>query len=159
MGSTGKCIHCSFGEQAENEVCKETGNWQKFQCILPSDSTDSELAPADAIFEMKSCRYTDFDEGVHMIQLQTFCLLMGLLSLVSMKKQKRLTLSMFDRRKQQGGAIVTTGTSRSTSRSNSITGSSKLNREEDEIEFTPMTNQRRERLPLVANEFDRMEII
>ena len=79
-------------------------------------------------------------------QFQILCLVIGVLSIVSVKKQKKLSLSMFERRKQQGAAVV--------SRSNPITGSNKRNDEED-IEFTPMTNQQRERVPLVA----RMEII
>ena len=64
----------------------------------------------------------------------------------SVKKQKKLSLSMFDRRKQQGG-------SNNGGSSNGV-GSNKRNDEED-IEFTPMTNQQRERVPLVA----RMEVI
>ena len=52
---------------------------------------------------------------------------------------------MFDRRKQGG--------SNNGGSSNGV-GSNKRNDEED-IEFTPMTNQQRERVPLVA----RMEVI
>jgi hypothetical protein len=89
-----------------------------------------------------------------------FCLLIGVLSIISVKKQKRLSSSIFDRRKQRGGANTNTNTNNVWS--NSMNGSNKrgnsrssISDDEDEIEFTPMTNQQRERVPLV----ERLEII
>jgi len=80
-----------------------------------------------------------------------FCFLIGSLSIISLRKQKRLSTSLFDRRKQQAANAV---------RPTSTVGSSKRSvgrivEDDGEIEFTPMTNQERERVPLV----ERMEII
>lgn len=159
----GTCMHCTFTEQKVYDVCQETGRWQKFECILPGDSkttTGSEEESQDSMYKMKSCKYTDLEGGVAMIQLQMFCLLIGVLSIISVKKQKRLSSSIFDRRKQRGGANTNTNTN--TVWSNSMNGSNKrgnsrssISDDEDEIEFTPMTNQQRERVPLV----ERLEII
>jgi len=124
-----KCLQCTFSEQRTYDACVATGRWQKFKCSGPDE--------AEAKYEMRSCKHTDFDNGLVMFQFQIFCLLIGALSIVSVKKQKKLSLSMFDRRKQQGKA-----------RTSDTMGSNKRS-EEDGIEFTPMTNQQRERVPLV----------
>mmetsp|Transcript_27003 Transcript_27003/g.63393 ORF Transcript_27003/g.63393 Transcript_27003/m.63393 type:complete len:308 (+) Transcript_27003:213-1136(+) len=150
----GKCELCMYSDHRAEEVCRETGRWQKFECLLPDDSksagTEGEPS-SDPAFKMKSCKHTDFDEGVAMLQFQSFCLLIGSLSLVSVRRQKRLSSSLFDRRKQHGPNAA---------RSNPTAGSTKravgrIVEDYDEIEFTPMTNQERERAPLV----ERMEII
>ncbi len=61
-----KCMECSFSEQKSFDVCKETGKWQKFKCIMPG-STGSEDEDSDARFEMMSCKHTDFDNGIAMV--------------------------------------------------------------------------------------------
>jgi len=150
----GKCELCTFSEQRTEETCRETGKWQNFECILLGDSKltrTEEESSADSAYIRKTCKYTDFDEGMAMFRLQIFCLLIGVLSIVSVRKQKRLSSSIFDRRKQHGPNFV---------RSNSNVGSSRRAgsrsvEDDEEIEFTPMTNQKRERAPLV----ERMEII
>ena len=138
-----RCTQCTFTEINTYEACAETGKWQKFKCSGPKEDSDDG---AFSKYEMKSCKHTDFENGVAMFQFQIFCVLIGFLSLVSVKKQKKLSLSMFDRRKQQGS---NNGGNNTTVRSN------KRSDEEENIEFTPMTNQQRERVPLVA----RMEVI
>lgn len=139
----GKCTQCTFSEMKTYDACAETGKWQKFKCSGPQEEPEEGEKPR---YKMMSCKHTDFENGVAMFQFQIFCVLIGVLSLGSVKKQKKLSLSMFDRRKQQGG-------SNNGGSSNGV-GSNKRNDEED-IEFTPMTNQQRERVPLVA----RMEVI
>jgi len=159
----GKCMQCTFSEQKTYDVCHKTGRWQKFECIVPSDSNPSDPGTAeptsspDTRYEMKSCKYTDFDEGVAMLRLQMFSLLIGSLAIASVRKQKRLSLSMFDRRKQNP-ARSTSGVV-SGNRNNASRLSDNGNDDEDQIEFTPMTNQQRERVPLVEIKADRMEII
>lgn len=145
----GKCELCNFSEQKTEEACHETGLWQKFECRQTAGSKDE--SSSDSTFKMKSCKYTDFDEGIAMIQFQSLCLLIGSLSIMSVRKQKRLTSSLFDRRKHQGANAT---------RSNPTAGSNKKSigrivEDYDEIEFTPMTNQESERVSLV----ERMEII
>lgn len=163
----GTCMHCTFSEQKTYDVCLETGRWQKFECLLPSDS-NTEDESQDTMYKWKSCKHTDLEGGLAMFRLQTFCLLIGVLSIMSVKKQKRFSSSMFDRRKQRGGAETNSNTNANSNsntnavRSNAMTGSNMVGRsrstiadDEDEIEFTPMTNQQRERVPLV----ERLEII
>lgn len=143
----GQCTQCTFSEQKTYEACKETGKWQEFKCFLPGENTGSE--DEDVKVEMHSCKYTDFDNGLAMLQLQLFCLLIGGLAIVSVKRQKTVSMSIFDRRKQKGAP------------SNSNMGHSKRSDHvrsadiEEDIEFTPMTNQQRERESLVAH----MEVI
>lgn len=148
-----KCTQCTFSEQRSFDICKETGKWQKFKCIMPGETgTESGDDDPDYREETRSCKYTDFDNVFAMFQLQFFCLFIGVLSIISVKKQKKLSMSMFDRRKQQGATSL---------RENNNVGNNKRSDghiaydDEEDIEFTPMTNQQRERVPLVA----RMEII
>jgi len=148
-----KCTHCTFSDQKLNDVCHETGRWQKFECI-PKDESNSDEENPDPHYVMKSCKYTDFDEGVAMIRLQIFCLLIGSLSMISVRKQKRLFSSMFDRRKQGANGARSNATAGSSKR-----GSARIADDDEEIEFTPMTNQQREMTPLVESESVRMEII
>jgi len=150
----GKCEACSYSELRTEEACHETGKSQLFECILPGDSKSTgteDEASVDSTFIRKSCKYTQFEEEMAMFRLQLICLAIGLLSVASVRKQKRMSVSMFDRRKQQGAASL---------RSNSNPGSlrrsgSRIGEDDEEIEFTPMTNQQRERVSLV----ERMEII
>jgi len=158
-------MECTFSEQKTYEACRATGKWQKFGRTTESSET---------IFEMKSCKYTDFDEGFAMFQFQIFCLLIGCLSFMSVRKQRRVSSSIFDRRKQQGAS----NNSNSNSNNSIINGSARskssatngkmsttravedgCNDDEDEIEFTPMTNQEKERVPLMEIQAEHMEII
>jgi hypothetical protein len=62
-----KCTHCTFSDQKLNDVCHETGRWQKFACVFADESDSDEENPAP-YYVMKSCKYTDFDEGVTMVR-------------------------------------------------------------------------------------------
>ena len=91
------------------------------------------------------------------VRLQVICLLIGGLAIVSVRKQNRLSASMFDRRKQQRTPAASTSTANNNNRGkrNSCIVTNNDD-EEHEIEFSTMTNQTtREMAPLVA----RMEII
>uniref|UniRef100_A0A6V0CDC4 Uncharacterized protein n=1 Tax=Pseudo-nitzschia australis TaxID=44445 RepID=A0A6V0CDC4_9STRA len=165
----GKCMECTFSEQKAYEACQVTGKWQKFECILAGEtatrrieqeasSTMSSSSSADALFKMKSCKYTNFDEGFAMFELQVFCLLIGCLAFMSIRKHKRLSSSMFDRRKQQGTNVSFAMRSKS-SVGNGKRSSACVLEDGDEIEFTPMTNQEKEKVPLMEIQADHMEII
>lgn len=52
----------------------------------------------------QSCRRTSSDEGFLVVQLQVFCLLLGVLACVSARKQKAASASLFDQRKARSGA-------------------------------------------------------
>ena len=49
----------------------------------------------------RSCARTKADEEYLMIRLQVFCLLLGVVSFASVRKQKAVTASLFDQRKIQ----------------------------------------------------------
>lgn len=149
----GKCTQCTFSEQKVYEACQVTGKWQRFECVVAGDAVEvrrMQDESTEAIFEMKSCKYTDFDEGIAMFELQIFCLLIGCLSFMTVRKHKRVSSSMFDRRKQQEAR------SKARTSANRVLGN---DGDEDEIEFTPMINQEKERVPLMEIQAAHMEII
>ena len=76
--------------------------------------------------------------------------MIGALAIISVKKQKRLSTSLFDQRKREATNTVANG-----NRSFSVSEN------DDEIEFTPMTNQQKEMVSLmeINNNNDHMEII
>lgn len=164
----GQCKRCSSSEQQEYKACRDTGRWVKFECIMTTETDNnnfllprSTAAAEDEILskislsekvDMRSCKYTEFDEEFTMIRLQIFCLLIGSLAIVSVKKQKRLSFSLFDQRKQQRA---------NTTANNGKRSSDFVTEDDEEIEFTPMTNQlQKEKVPLmeISNNV-HMEII
>jgi hypothetical protein len=50
--------------------------------------------------EIRSCKYTEADEEFAMVRLQMFCLLIGSMAFMSVKRQKKVSASLFDQRKQ-----------------------------------------------------------
>ena len=77
--------------------------------------------------------------------------MIGALAIISVKKQKRLSTSLFDQRKREATNTVVANGNRSFS----------VSENDDEIEFTPMTNQQKEMVSLmeINNNNDHMEII
>mmetsp|Transcript_1566 Transcript_1566/g.1668 ORF Transcript_1566/g.1668 Transcript_1566/m.1668 type:complete len:310 (+) Transcript_1566:46-975(+) len=159
--SVGKCEQCTFSEQKTYEACHDTGRWEKIECVFveatkmsSSFSTtedqeeDSESEISSKNIKMRSCKYTEFDEEFAMVRLQIFCFLVASLAIISVKKQKRLSTSLFDQRKQEANAI------------NSKRSSDCIVENDNEIEFTPMTNQKKEMVSLMEiNNNEHMEII
>jgi len=155
----GKCEQCTFSEQKTYEACHDTGRWEKFECIFveatkmssslsTTEEEESENKISTKNIQMRSCKYTEFDEEFAMVRLQIFCFLIGSLAIMSVKKQKRLSTSLFDQRKQEANAI------------NSKRSSDCIVENDNEIEFTPMTNQKKEMVSLMEiNNNEHMEII
>ena len=83
------------------------------------------------------------------IRLQIFCFLIGSLAIISVRRQKRISTSLFDQRKQQGRNTAATA-----KRSSEC-----ISENDDEIEFTPMMNQQKEKVPLMEIYDNDMEII
>jgi len=160
--SVGKCEQCTFSEQKTYEACHETSRWEKIECVFveatkisssfsttedQEEESESEIVSSKNI-KMRSCKYTEFDEEFAMVRLQIFCFLIGSLAIMSVKKQKRLSTSLFDQRKQEANAI------------NSKRSSDCIVENDNEIEFTPMTNQKKEMVSLMEiNNNEHMEII
>jgi hypothetical protein len=83
-------------------------------------------------------------------RLEIFCLLIGALAIISVRKQKRLSTSLFDQRKREATNTVANGRR----------SSDCVSENDDEIEFTPMTNQQKEMVSLMKiNNNNHMEII
>jgi hypothetical protein len=133
-----KCQQCTYSEQKDFEACKETGRWEKLQCATSTEQTVSTRT------KMMSCKYTDADQEFAMVRLQMLCFVIGSIAIMSVRKHKRLSVSLFDQRKQGGlgGGEQMNGTP---SKKNSML----VTANDEEIEFTPMTNQEREKVPLM----------
>ena len=82
------------------------------------------------------------------------CFLIGSLAIASVKRQKRLTASLFDQRKQGTAAADSGGPSTSSTSIPNKKRSNFITENDEEIEFTPMTNQQIEKVPLMEIKFD-----
>jgi len=155
----GECTICTGTERNTYEACKATGKWQKFECLVVSRKTEgtptdqAEQSPTDGVYKMLSCKRTPLDEQSTMFEVQVICLLMGVLSVLSVRREKRQSASMFDRRKH--GATA----SRTSTIGNNKRSSDYITKDDNEIEFTPMTNQQIEKIPLMAIQPDHMEVV
>jgi len=94
-----KCIpsgRCKLCNRSDLEGCEKTGKRQKYTCKFES------WTPAGIIFkskqEHKSCDKTDRDENIKMIRLQVVCLLIAIVSMLSVRKEKSANASLFEQR-------------------------------------------------------------
>ncbi|KAG7351727.1 cytidylyltransferase-like protein [Nitzschia inconspicua] len=152
-----KCQRCSFTDQQNYDSCKETGRWEKVEC---STDTVNGTSSSSSRFVMRSCKYTEADEDFAMVRLQMLCFLVGSIAVMSVRKQKRLSASLFDQRKQHGAVVVGATTNGNTNNKRNDSFVSSHDQDDDEIEFTPMTNQEREKVPLMEiNTEDDLEVV
>jgi hypothetical protein len=89
------------------------------------------------------------------VRLQMICVLLGGLAIMSVRRNKRLSASLFDQRKQGMDAGNNQTSSSSKGSKPDKKRSSYISENDEEIEFTPMMNQQQqqqqERVPLVLN--------
>jgi nicotinic acid mononucleotide adenylyltransferase len=144
----GKCEQCTFSEMKAYEACKETGRWEKYECKMSGE------VEASTRTEMRSCKYTESDEEFAMIRLQMLCFLIGSIAVASVRKQKRVSASLFDQRKQATNGAAQSNGIPSKKNSSFVTAN-----DDEEIEFTPMTNQEREMVPLTRISEEDLEVV
>ena len=70
------------------------------QCQIFAGGEADTASGGDDRKMYRSCARTKWDEEYLMVRLQVFCLLLGVLSIASLKKQKVATATLFDQRKQ-----------------------------------------------------------
>lgn len=134
-----KCEICTFTDQKTfADACKPTGRMQKFKCVEFEDEEESKGG-----IEMRSCKHTEADEEFAMIRLQMFCCLIGGMALMSVKRQKRVSASLFDQRKERQQESKRRG-----------------RRESDIIqEDVELTRMEQETVPLVESSSNPLEVI
>ena len=113
-----ECRLCSSSEKKTIDECKTTGIIQTVTCSkLKSGEDDDEeeeetggskkkrgrkktkFPSGKGRTIYKSCRRSEAEEQNLVVQLQVFCLLMGVLACISARKQKVANASLFDQRK------------------------------------------------------------
>lgn len=92
----GECELCREKAAFEgSEACNRTGRREKLECVELQD--EKEIKRYE-IFQ--SCARTASDEEFLMIQVQLLCVLIGLLSVLSARVEKKKSASLFDLRRQ-----------------------------------------------------------
>lgn len=119
---SGPCINCAGSESLSLTECMATSRKQAFRC-LPHDgesrrvlllfslttmiyvlgATESSDGPeqGDPLIVYRSCQRTEEDEEFRLLRFQLFCFMGGIASFVQVRKQKAVSASLFDQRKQQ----------------------------------------------------------
>jgi len=117
---------------------------QRFECFSnANDDADNEKSHERA--EIRSCERTQADEHFLMMQFMISCLVIGGVAVLSVRKQKRVSASLFDQRKF--------GAQQKPKRNTMVTAVSSV-ADEGEIEFSTMssTNSTMEEIaPLVTS--------
>lgn len=98
----GECELCPHGGRKSNdeEGCEETGRRQRFNCVVTEGDSGK---PIKSRKEYRSCRRTRADEQFLMVRMQAICALLGTLSLISVRRQKLRSASLFDQRRPPRG--------------------------------------------------------
>jgi len=139
-----KCEMCSFSDQKAVPVCKETGRREKRECVA-HDGDDSK-----SYEDWFSCKYTDADEQFAMVRFQMICVVLGSMALISVRRLKRVTASLFDKRKM--AAREESRKAKEKRRSSEYVES----HQDEEIEFSRIDQ---ETVPLVDTSSNPLEII
>lgn len=87
-----ECELCERGQLANNE-CEETGRHIKWSCNEEDENED--------IIEYTSCKRTRIEEEYNVVRFEAVCLLISLFSLRSVRREKLLSESLFDKLKRQ----------------------------------------------------------
>lgn len=89
------CKVCSTSEREEIDVCSETGKYVAFKC--GNYHHDAIVGSTWTTYD--SCKSTRAEEEFALVRLQMFCLLLGAMAFASVRRQKMLHASLFDRRR------------------------------------------------------------
>jgi hypothetical protein len=84
------CHRCTDGDRRDHPECQSTGIISITKC-----STEEEES---VIYQV--CQRTKADDEFLMIQLQMFCLLLGVVSFLSVRRQRTTASSLFDQRQR-----------------------------------------------------------
>jgi len=89
-----ECAYCSDYKNDASDECKATGRRERIECNFLSSETSEEENER----KYRSCRRTKKDDELLVMQLQLMCLLTSYFSLLSMRREKLKSVSLFDQR-------------------------------------------------------------
>jgi hypothetical protein len=96
-----ECELCEEGPQRQSGTkgCEETGKHRKWSC--PKHDDDEEEDEEEYDIEYRSCKRTTIEEEYNVIRFEALCLLISLFSLRTVRREKLLNESLFDKLKRQ----------------------------------------------------------
>jgi len=97
----GECMPCQGNTKDMHtpDVCSETGRREKVLC---TETKNGAFTIKRTFERYQSCTRITVDEQFRLIQFEIVCLLIGMISIVSIKRQKRASASLFDQRRTSG---------------------------------------------------------
>lgn len=126
------CRRCTDGDRRDHPECQSTGIVSIVKCL-----TEEE----EHTIMYQVCQRTKADEEFLMIRLQVFCLVLGVLSLLSVRKQKSNASSLFDQRMRTPKANGAIGIE--------LSGTASKTRHEGTL--SRMTSREEEKMPLTQH--------
>lgn len=95
-----ECELCEEGPQRQSGTkgCEETGKHRKWSCPKHDDDEEEQ---GDNYIEFRSCKRTTIEEEYNVIRFEALCLLISLFSLRTVRREKLLNESLFDKLKRQ----------------------------------------------------------
>jgi Jumping translocation breakpoint protein (JTB) len=90
-----ECQMCSNQDREDIPECQHTGKFVVYRCV--SDGESPSAASSNIYYE--SCQRTMVEEEFLMVRFQVLLLLMGLIAVASVRKQRMAHATLFDQRK------------------------------------------------------------
>lgn len=128
------CHRCTDGDRRDHPECQTTGIIAISKCTI-DDNEDA------VVYQV--CQRTKADDEFLMIQLQVFCMILGIVSFLSVRRQKSTASSLFEQRQRmrtpKANSAIELGTTSKTRHEGTLSRLS--SREEEKV---PLTQQRLE---------------
>lgn len=87
--------------KGEYDSCAKYGRRRQFECTVLFREKDYPGKQARTHSEYRECRYTNADEQFRMLRMQMICLLVGLLAMRYVRRQRVASASLFDQRRMR----------------------------------------------------------
>lgn len=87
------------GSEEDWTACLATGRRVRYECVSLFTEKGSHEKSARSRFEYRSCKRTEADEAFRMLRMQIACLLIGMWSMRTVRRRKRVSASLFDQRR------------------------------------------------------------
>ena len=129
------CRRCTDGDRRDHPECQSTGIISISKCPLLEEEEEAE----SIVYQV--CQRTKADDEFLMIQLQMMCLVLGVLSFLSVRRQKSSASSLFDQRQRMrtpnpNGGAIELGTASKTRHEGTTTLSRMNSRDEEKVPLT-----------------------
>jgi hypothetical protein len=86
-----ECELCPGGSRSGHSGCERTGKRAKYKCR-------TQEAVSTTFYTHQSCTRTVLDEEMYMTRFQVYCIIIAFFALRSVKREKNLSASLFERR-------------------------------------------------------------